>query len=338
MSRNREGTMTKSTRVLVSGYGGFLGSAICRQLIHEGFQVVGLARKSYPSLASIGVQTIQGDAADRETVQSLVSRCDAVIHTAAIAGVGGHPSDYEHANVTTTQVLLKASIEAKVGAFVFCSSPSVVFAGRSQCNIDESEPYPERYLADYPRTKAIAEQMVLAASNELPVCSLRPHLIWGKGDNHLTPRLVDRARRGRLRVVGDGRNIIDTVHVDYAADAHVKALKVLLKNPTSTNGRAFFITDGQPIGCWDWIDLILRQFGLSKPNKSISVVAAYRLGYALELIYKSLRLRGEPPMTRFVALQMGLDHYYNIDAARSLLGYEPIGDRQTKILEINQTN
>lgn len=326
--------MANPLRVLVTGYGGFLGSHISQQLIDHGIRVLGLARNPYPNLAAIGVQIFQGDAADRDSVQSIVRQCDAIIHTAAIAGVGGDPKDYEHANIRATEVLLDAAKEAKLGAFVFCSSPSVVFDGKPQRNIDESEPYPKKFLADYPRTKAMAEQIVLNSANDIPVCSLRPHLIWGAGDNHLTPRLVQRARANKLRIVGDGKNVIDTVHVEYAATAHVNALKILLDRPQSINGRSFFITDGQPIGCWDWIELILKQFGLTKPQKSISLTAAYRLGNAFEIVYKALRIRSEPPMTRFVALQMGLDHYYDITSAKRLLDYKPIIDRLARIREL----
>ncbi len=324
-----------SPSVLVSGYGGFLGSAICRQLLSKGYRVHGIARSRYPALEALGVIAHQGDASNIESVQPLVRGCDVVIHTAAIAGVGGRAIDFERANVRTTEVLLQAAKEEKLNAFVFCSSPSVVFAGRPQAGIDESTDYPATYLADYPRTKAAAEQLVLSQSKNIPVCSLRPHLIWGAGDNHLIPRLVDRMRRGRLRIVGDGKNIIDTVHVDYAARAHVNALEILLQNPTRINGRSFFITDDQPIGCWTWIEKILARFDLPKPTKRISLNAAYRLGHALEWIYKGLRLKGEPPMTRFVALQMGLDHYYNIKAAKELLDYKPIHDRDSRLQEIN---
>lgn len=321
-------------KVLVTGYGGFLGSAICKNLLAKGYTVHGLARGIYPELKSLGVISHQGDAADESVSAEAVKGSDAVIHTAALAGVSVFAAPYERANVQATKSVLNAAIDSKVNAFVFCSSPSVVFAGRSQKYIDEAEPYPQKFLAHYPRTKAISEKLVLEASSILPVCSLRPHLIWGATDNHLIPRLVDRAKRGRLRIVGDGHNVIDTVHVDYAAQAHVDALETLLHRPQTINGRSFFITDDKPVKCWDWIGQILNQFKLPPPNKSISLKAAYRLGHALELIYRGLRIKSEPPMSRFVALQMGLDHYYNISAAKELLGYRPIEDRDARVKEL----
>jgi 2-alkyl-3-oxoalkanoate reductase len=320
--------------VLVTGYGGFLGSEICRQLVAAGYAVNGLARNRYELATKLGINAFQGDATDPEIVHQAMQGCDAVIHTAALAGVAQTPHRFELANVKATQVMLDVAKQSKVAAFVHCSSPSVVFEGTAdgigQCNVDESHPYPKRFLADYPRTKAISERLVLESRHSMAVCALRPHLIWGHGDNHLTPRLVDRMRRGRLRVVGNGKNVIDTVHVEYAARTHVQALEILLREPASINGRSFFINDGNPIGCWDWIATILREFDLRPPTKTISLRTAYRLGHSLELIYRTCRLSDEPPMTRFVALQLGVDHYYDITAAREMLGFKPLMDRSLR--------
>jgi nucleoside-diphosphate-sugar epimerase len=191
-------------------------------------------------------------------------------------------------------------------------------------------------LCDYPRTKAIAEQAVLAADRPgaMHTCALRPHLIWGVGDPHLIPRVIDRCRRGRLRCVGDGTNRIDTVHVENAANAHVLALERMLAGDSRASGRAYFITDGQPVECWEWISTILRCAGLKPPTQRISLVNACRLGAVLEGAYRLLGIPFEPPMTRFVALQLGVDHYFNIEAARERLGYEPRGDRDARIEEL----
>jgi 2-alkyl-3-oxoalkanoate reductase len=319
-------------RLLVTGYGGFLGQSICRQLIAAGHKVRGLARNPYPSLAAIGVETITGDATRLEDCRRTMQGIEGVIHTAAIAGVWGARATFESINVDATRFLLQAAKESEVAAFVYCSSPSVTFDGLPQKGIDESVPYPKQWLCDYPRTKAVAESLVLASNNSSSIltCALRPHLIWGEGDPHLIPRLIARCQSGRLRCVGDGRNLIDTVHVDSAAHAHCLAVEALLQKKRNVAGRAFFITDGMPVGCWDWISQILLGAGLEPPNKRISVKAAYRVGYLLELAYHGLRIEHEPPMTRFVAAQLGVDHYFSIDSARKELGYQPISDRQAK--------
>lgn len=322
-------------RVLVTGYGGFLGAAIVRRLLSAGYQVRGLARQHYPELAELGVETVSGDVADRDVARAALAGCDAIVHTAARAGVWGAWESYHRANTLGTQVLIDEAIAADCRTLVFCSSPSVTFAATDQSGIDETAPYPERWLSHYPHTKALAEQAVLAAarSGQLWACALRPHLIWGKDDPHLMPRVVARARAGRLRRVGSGTNRIDIVHVENAAQAHVLALERLLARDSAVNGQAFFITDGEPIECWQWISRILTAANVAVPTKSISYRAAYRLGAMLEVAFRAARIRSEPPMTRFVAAQLALDHYFSIDKARRLLGYAPERDRDRRLAE-----
>jgi nucleoside-diphosphate-sugar epimerase len=327
-----------TSRVLVTGYGGFLGAAICHQLIRNGYTVRGLARNKYPSLANAGVECIQGSVTDPKTLRDALTKVDAVIHTAALAGVWGKTSDYHSINVEATDRLISESLAEGIRAVVYTSSPSVTFDGTPQSGIDEQVPYPTKWLCDYPRTKAIAEQRVLAANDasKFFTCALRPHLIWGVGDPHLIPRVIDRCRQRRLRRVGTGLNLIDTVHVDHAAQAHVLALQRMLSGDRQAAGRAYFITDDQPVPCWEWISTILDCAGLKPPSGSISLAAAYRIGGVLETLYRWTRSAQEPPMTRFVALQLGVDHYFDISAAKQLLGYAPTLDRELKIQEMRR--
>ena len=322
--------------VLVTGYGGFLGSAICRELLGHGYLVKGLARNSYPALAKLGVDCIQATATDPNACELACRGVNAVIHTAALAGVWGPAHLYEEANVTATENLLQACRRRGIGAFVFTSSPSVTFDGTAQRYIDESAPYPTRWLCHYPRTKAIAEQKVLNANDPstFATCSLRPHLIWGSGDPHLVPRVVERCRTGKLRRVGNGRNLIDTVHVEYAAQAHRLAMERMLGRDTRASGRAFFLSDDEPVECWQWIRSILEKNGLVPPTRSISFRAAYGLGSLLEWVYGVARLQKEPPMTRFVASQLGVDHFFDISAAKEILSYRPIENRYERLGEL----
>lgn len=309
--------------VLVTGGGGFLGQAIIRRLIARGDHVRSLQRSDVPELAACGVQLIQGDISDAAVVRQAVANCEAVLHVAAKAGVWGPYEDYHRANVTGTENVIKACQAEGVHRLVYTSSPSVVFHGQDEEGVDESIPYPQRYLTSYPRTKAAAEQMVKSANgSQLATTSLRPHLIWGPGDNHLIPRLVQRARSGKLRRVGNGKNLVDATYIDNAADAHILALDVL--QPGSPNaGKAYFIANGEPMPLWNLIDRLLACAGLPPLRNSISAAAAYSIGALLELAYTATGRRDEPPMTRFVARQLSTSHWFCLDAARRDFGYVP---------------
>ncbi len=311
--------------VLVTGCGGFLGRWIVTQLLARGDRVRGLARGDYPQLRQAGVELVRGDITAADSVSNACRGVDAVIHCAAVAGVWGPWSHYYDINTRGTQHVIDGCRAAGVPILVHCSSPSVTFDGGDQSGIDESAPYPTKHLCHYSHTKALAEQAVLAAHCEgvLHTAALRPHLIWGADDPHLFPRLIDRARRGRLAVVGSGENVIDTVHVENAAAAHLAALDHLQQVSPPGGGRAFFITQDQPVRCWDWIFQVLQIAGVQPPQRRISLATAWRIGATLETVYRLARIRSEPPMTRFVAAQLARDHYFDITAAKTVLGYRP---------------
>ncbi len=311
----------KNKRVLVTGGGGFLGWAVVRRLLKKGALVRSFSRRSYPLLAAAGVDQIQGDIGDPEAVAAACHGVDTVFHVAAKAGVWGRASDFHRTNVVGTRNVIAACTAASVETLVYTSSPSVVFDGKDMEGVDESVPYPDRYPAPYPQTKALAErEVVVAARTGLKTIVLRPHLIWGPGDNHLVPRIIGRARH--LRRVGDGRNLVDTVYIDNAADAHVLAAEFLETRP-ELSGRIYFISQGEPMPLWEMINAILDAAGLPPVRKSISLRTAYRLGAVMEILYRFLRLENEPPMTRFVAKELALAHWFDIGAARRDLGYRP---------------
>ncbi len=310
-------------RILVTGCGGFLGSEIVRQLLARGDAVVGVARGDYPELRALGMDSIRGDLTERAFVLDSVRGVDAVVHTAALAGVWGPWERFRAINVSATQHLIEACLASGVGSLVFTSSPSVTFSGQDQCGVDESAPYPERWLCAYPETKAMAERAVLEAhaAGGLHTCALRPHLIWGERDPHLLPRIVERARRGRLRIVGEGNNVVDTVHVVNAAAAHLDALDTLRDRPEVGGGRAYFIAQDEPVDLWEWIGTICDIAGVARPRRRIGFRLAYGIGAACEAVYHVARRREEPPMTRFVAAQLARHHYFDTSAARDRLGY-----------------
>ncbi|HEY5316214.1 MAG TPA: NAD-dependent epimerase/dehydratase family protein [Pirellulales bacterium] len=309
---------------LVTGATGFLGQYIVEQLAARGDRVRALCRQASPELDALGAETALGDVRDRAAVLSACRGVETVFHVAGVAGIWGPWQHYYATNTLGTEHVIEGCRTHGVARLIYTSSPSVTFAGGDQRNIDERAAYPRRWLCHYPHSKALAEQAVLAANGRvgLATCALRPHLIWGPRDRHLIPRLLDRARRGRLVRVGSGRNLIDMVYVDNAAAAHLLAADALTPD-SPVAGKAYFITQGEPVNCWQWIDQLLALAGLAPVERAISYRAAWLAGAALEAGFRLLRLPGEPPMTRFLAAQLGRDHYFDIRRAQQDFGYRP---------------
>ncbi len=311
-------------KALVTGGGGFLGSRICELLRRRGDDVFALGRRSYPHLDSIGVQTIQADIRDIGVVGQACKGMDAVFHTAALATLWGPRQTFWEINVDGTCNVIGACIRHHVSKLIFTSTPSVVFGREPLCGVDESQPYPAHYAAYYPESKAKAEQMVLDANGpDLCTVALRPHLIFGPQDPHLIPRVIARARAGKLRQVGDGANLVDVTYVDNAAQAHLLACDAL-RPGASCAGKAYFISQGEPVALWPWLNHLLSRLGIPAIRRSVSFQTAYRMGAIMELIHASLRLKSEPKMTRFLALQLAHSHYFNLSAAQRDLGYHPL--------------
>ena len=309
---------------LVTGASGFLGLYVAELLAARGDRVRAFGRARPAAADALGVEWVAGDIRDKEAVMAATAGMDVVYHVAGKAGIWGPWEDYYSVNTLGTRHVLEGCLVNGVGRLVYTSTPSVTFDGRDQEGVDDSAPYARRWLCHYPHSKALAEQEVLAANapGRLLTCALRPHLIWGPRDRHLVPRLIARARAGRLRRVGDGRNLIDMVYVENAAQAHLDAADSLQPGSAAA-GRAYFISQGEPVNCWQWIDDLLALAGLPPVRKAISSASAWRLGATLETAYRVLRIRREPPMTRFLAAQLSQSHYFDISAARKDLRYTP---------------
>jgi nucleoside-diphosphate-sugar epimerase len=306
---------------LVTGGTGFLGRRLVERLLGEGREVAVLARTPAPDLEARGVRFHRAALDDAAAVQAACAGAGTVFHVAAKVGVWGRPADFYRANVLGTRAVLDGCRRHGVPRLVYTSTPSVVYNGRDLAGADESLPLTTACPSPYPLTKAQAEREVLAANGAaLRTVALRPHLIWGPGDPHLVPRLLERARAGRLRIVGAGRNRVDMVQVENAVDAHLRAEAAL---DGAAAGRAYFITNGEPVVLWDWINSLLAALGEPPVRRRISLGAASALGAACEAAWKLLPLRGEPPMTRFIAAELAKDHWFDLGAARRDLGYVP---------------
>ncbi len=310
-------------KALVTGGGGFLGLAIVRRLVRRGVIVRGFSRQDHPALRELGVEQCQGDIGDADAVARAVAGCDVVFHVAAKPGIWGPYEDYHRANVTGTENIVVACRQHAVSRLIYTSSPSVVFAGQDMEGVDERVPYPSHFDAHYPRTKALAEQHVLGANSpQLATVALRPHLIWGPGDTHLLPRLAARAKAGQLRRIGRQRKLIDTLHVDNAAEAHLLAADRLApESPVA--GKVYFISQDEPVETWEMINRLLQAAGAPPVQRSIPKHLALLVAWGFETLHRVTRNPHEPRLTRFVVKELCTSHWFNINAARRDLGYRP---------------
>jgi nucleoside-diphosphate-sugar epimerase len=309
-------------KVLVTGGGGFVGGYVVARLLERGYAVRSLGRSPQPSLVEKGVDVRCADLKDGTAVSAAVAGVDAVFHVAAKAGVWGSWGSYFDANVQGTRNIVAACQEHGVGRLVYTSTPSVVF-NRSHFRGEGNElPYGKDWLCHYAHTKAIAEKEALAAgSKALKVVALRPHLVFGPGDPHLLPRVIESVLAGRLKIVGEGTNRVDVSYVEDVAMAHLNAFDALAEGRGA--GKAYFISQGEPVQIWPWLNGILEGLGHPSLEKKIPLPLAYSAGALAELVWKVFSKKGEPPITRFVAVELAKDHYFDLSAATRELGFTP---------------
>jgi len=308
-------------KILVTGGGGFLGNAICRQLLARGDQVTVYQRSKANDLEQLGAKVVRADITDVELLKTAAQGADAIIHTAAKAGLSVNYAEYFGPNVTGTQNVLDACRYHGIRKLVFTSSPSVTHSDGDIEGGNESLPYPASYNSPYPQTKALAEQMVMAADcPELQTVSLRPHLIWGPGDNHLLPKLLERAKHGKIKLPGPDK-LIDTIYIDNAARAHLLALDKLETSPEVVGGKTYFISNDEPMTQSRIIGGLLKSAGVTVDIQAISPRLAIAAGTVLETGWKLFGLKSEPPLTRWSAEHLSTAHWYDISAAKRDLGY-----------------
>lgn len=313
--------------ILVTGGGGFLGGYIIRELLkNPSYVVTNFSRHSYSELEEMGVPTIKGDLRNFSDIDNALSKgFDAVFHVASLAGVWGRYQDFYEINYIGTKNLLESAKQRGISKVIYTSTPSVVFNKENLLGVNEEQPYATNFLNAYAETKAMAEKLVLESNNNSTflTCAIRPHLIWGPGDPHIFPRIIKKGRAGKLKIVGDGQNLVDIIYVENAAVAHVQAFEKLLPG-SQVCGQAYFIGQERPVNLWNFINDILTRLKIDPVIKSIDVNNAYRIGFFFEKFFKFLGvIRPEPPMTRFVALNLGKSHYFSHEKAKRDFGYSP---------------
>jgi len=332
-------------RALVTGGGGFLGRAIVRELRARGDDVVSYSRSEHRAIVELGARCVRGDVCDAASLERAMLGADVVFHTAALAGIHGARAKFRRTNVEGTRAVIEAARRARVTRLVFTSSPSVCFDGRDHVRASNDLPLARGFLAEYPRSKAEAEALVVAAHGEngLATVALRPHLIFGPGDPHLVPRLIARAESKKLAIVGSGANEVSLTYIDNAAHAHVCAADRLTVS-AAHGGRAYFIAQKEPVLLWSWIRELLSRLSLPPLERRIPFAMAYAAGAALETTWKLSRATSEPPMTRFLAQELARSHSYDMTPAERDFGYRELvpmdvaTDRLVAALQAEQTS
>jgi nucleoside-diphosphate-sugar epimerase len=304
-------------KVLVTGASGFLGGAVAGAVRDAGHDVRTFQRR--PSGVD-GVTDVLGSMTDPTAVRSAVAGVEAVVHLAAKVSLAGDPADFARVNVEGTRDLLAAARAAGVTRFVFVSSPSVAHTGQSITGDDATAASPDTAHGDYARTKAAAEVLALAADAPgFAVVAVRPHLVWGPGDEQLVGRIVDRARHGRLPLLDSGAALIDSCYVDNAATAMVAALH----RAETVHGNAYVVTNGEPRPVGELLAGICTAFGVAVPRAHVPAGIAQVAGSAVEAVWRVRPGTDEPPMTRFLAEQLSTAHWFDQRRTRRDLRWEP---------------
>lgn len=316
-------------KAIVTGGGGFVGKAIIRMLLTRGVDCTALGRNHYPEVEAMGARSLSVDIRDSAKVDEVVRDADTVFHVAALAGIWGPWREYHSINVEGTENIVAACRKNGIARMVYTSTPSVVFDANDIAGGNESLPYPEKFLCHYARSKVMAEKLVLAANGvaengqDFKTCAIRPHLIWGPGDPHLIPRLLQKGKNKELKIVGEGTNLVDISYVDNVAHAHVLAALDLHDRAVSA-GKAYFVGQPEPVNLWQWINKLFSRLGIEPVRKSVPFPLAYGAGAVMEGVYGLFGKETEPKMTRFLALQLAKSHYFSHQAIEQDIGYSPV--------------
>jgi len=319
---NHDLRIDADTKVLVTGASGFLGKFLVKALLRRKASVSVLYRQDCTEFDDLNLGILKGDIARAPICKKACEGMELVFHVAAKAGEWGSYKSYSEPNVQGTQNIIAACQAAGVKRLIFTSTTSVVIPQAQLNDMDESVAIPSgQHFNNYQRTKAIAEEFVIAANDPkgLRTTSIRPSAIWGIGDNHLFPRILKRAQRGKLAIIGDGKNSISIIHVENAAHAHLQAAE-----SENVWGKVYFITDEKPVALWPLVEHVLSELAIPRIKKSISFKRAFVLATVLEKIYQILHIPVAPPLTKYIVYMVGKDRHYNISRAKQDFGYTPI--------------
>jgi nucleoside-diphosphate-sugar epimerase len=316
----------------VTGGSGFIGGRLIERLVGEGRAVRALARSdtAAATVETLGAEAVRGDLGDRASLAAGAAGADVAFHLAAHLGEWGPWEEFERGNVEGTRNALAACAEAGVRRFVHCGTEAALMAGEPLVHVDETNPLRPDSRAPYPATKAKAEMAVRAANRQgFETVVLRPRFVWGKGDTTLLPELVDTVEKGQFAWIGGGKNVTDTTHVDNVVEG------LVLAAAKGKPGKAYFVTDGEPVVFREFVTAMLETQGVEAPSRSVPAWAAAPMARIAETAWKLLPLPGDPPMTTFRSWLLTQECTIDIDKARNELGYAPIVTHEQGLAELS---
>jgi nucleoside-diphosphate-sugar epimerase len=315
----------------VTGGSGFIGGRLIERLVADGVGVRALARsdRSAAAVEAHGAEAVRGDLSDVDALTAGARGCDTTFHLAANVEIWGPWENFVRDNVTGTKNVLDASRAAGVARFVHCGTEAALIAGEPLRSVDETAPLRPDSPAPYPSTKARAEQAVRDANGDgLETVVVRPRFVWGAGDTTLLPSMVDMVRSGKFAWIGGGRQLTDVTHVDNVVEGLVLGAR------NGRGGEVYFVTDGEPVEFREFVTALLGTQGVAAPSRSIPTWVAGPMAAACEGLWRTLRLSGAPPLTRFAYWISSQECTIDITKARSELGYRPIKGRAEGLAEL----
>lgn len=333
--------------VLVIGGCGFLGHHIVSQLLESYSAQVSVLDLRTDRNRSPSVSYYDGDITSESSVAKVFEKVkpNVIIHTASpvpFDNGNSHNALYKKVNVEGTRNLLELASKINcVKAFVYTSSASIIHDTVSDLvNADERwpilcRPQQKEY---YSETKGIAESLVLAAnrkSSDMLTVALRPAGIFGEGDIQMIPNMLKAYEKRQTKFqLGQNTNLFDFTYVGNVAHAHIIAAIALVNTHSLStqpldyervDGEAFFITNDSPLYFWDFARMVWSAAGDKTEPSQVWVIGrdlGLMLASTIEWIFW---LAGSTPnLTRKKVNYSSMTRYYNIDKAKTVLGYQPL--------------
>jgi len=322
------------TAAFVTGGSGFIGGALIRRLVAEGWDVHALVRSeaSAQKVTALGAKAIAGDLADVPSMAVGAQYCEIAFHCAAHLGDWGTREEFERGNVQGTRNALAAARQAGLRRFVHVGTEAALLAGDPLVEVDERAPLRFDSPALYSSTKARAEEAVIEANHDgLQTVVVRPRFVWGRGDTTLLPLLTDAVRSGRFAWIGGGHHRTSTAHIDNTVHG------LMLAGERGAPGGVYFVTDGEPVVFRDFITRLLATQGVEPPTRSVPTRVARAVAATNEAAWRLLPLPGRPPLTRLTVWVSGLETTLDITRAREELGYAPVRTIDQGLAEMSRS-